>query len=108
MENPFELLLDKLTIIENLLKETKSPPTAVLDLEVLNMEQAATYIGISKATLYGLTSSRKIPYYKAGKRIHFKKSELFKWITRVRVRTNEEIEQEATTYIATQRLGRRR
>ncbi len=108
MENPFELLLEKLNTIENLLKEKQLPTIGSPDFEILDIKQAATYIGISKATLYGLTSSRQVPHYKAGKRIHFKKAELFKWITRVRVKTNEEIEQEAATYITTHKLGRRR
>lgn len=107
MENPFELIFQKLEAIEKLLKEKQTcvaPDTET----ILNMDQAAEFIGISKATLYGYTSSSKVPHYRNGKFICFKRSELQDWITRFRVKTTEEIEQEAATYIATGGLNRRR
>ena len=108
MENPFELVLDKLTTIERLLKELKSqnqipkvPDIASFDL--MNINQAVEYIRIAKSTVYKFTASRMIPHFKRGKKIYFKKSELDEWITKNKVMTKEEIEIKASTYLTTRR-----
>jgi len=49
---------------------------------VLNMEEAARYLNVSKSYLYKLTSTNKIPHYSPGRKlIYFKKEELELWIT---------------------------
>lgn len=48
--------------------------------EYLNVEQAAKYLRLSKQTVYGFTSSRKIPFIKRAKRLLFRKSELDTWL----------------------------
>ena len=67
--------------------------------EILNINQAADYLSISKATVYGKTSAREIPHFKRGKRLYFKKSDLEKWMTGQRIYTNGEIEQQADEYL---------
>jgi excisionase family DNA binding protein len=39
--------------------------------ERLTLSEAAQYLGIKKPTMYGLTSARKIPFYKFGRSIFF-------------------------------------
>jgi len=56
-------------------------------------------IGESKLTLYGMTSKRTLSYYKHGHRIYFKKTELDDWINQGKVKTQAEIEAEASAYI---------
>ncbi|MCM1169718.1 MAG: helix-turn-helix domain-containing protein [Bacteroides sp.] len=68
---------------------------------VLNINEAAIVTSLSVARLYYLTSNRTIPHYKNGKRIYFLKPELEHWLLRSRVKTVNEIESEAETYIAT-------
>ena len=101
MENPFELILERLNTIENLLRTTKrnDPTPSVPVNEILNMSQAADYLGLAKSTIYKLTSSRLIPHCKIGNKIAFKRSDLNEWITKGKVKTREEIEQEANDYI---------
>ncbi len=54
--------------------------------EILNVDEAAEFLGMTKGTLYHLTYKKKIPYYKpGGKLIRFYKSELIKWIEKGRV-----------------------
>lgn len=48
--------------------------------EYLNIEQAAKYLRLSKQTVYGFTSSRKIPFIKRTKHLLFRKSELDNWL----------------------------
>lgn len=50
--------------------------------EVLNTDQAAAYLHIAKQTLYTLTSKRKIPFYKNGKKILFRRGDLDDWLNR--------------------------
>jgi len=68
------------------------------DSGVFDMKETAAYLKISKATLYGMTSKRTLPYYKHGHRIYFRKNELDEWINKGKVKTQEEIEAEASTY----------
>ena len=49
-----------------------------------------------------------IPYYKQGKTLMFKKSEIDKWLLRTRVKDNTELMEEAQRYCATHPLGGRR
>jgi excisionase family DNA binding protein len=69
------------------------------DSGVYDMNEAAKYLKISKQTLYGMTSKRILPYYKHGHRIYFRRNELDEWISRGKVKTQEEIESEAENII---------
>jgi excisionase family DNA binding protein len=49
--------------------------------ELLNMDEAAKFIGVAKPTLYTYTSKRIIPFIKrGGKIILFRLSDLQKWL----------------------------
>ncbi len=105
MENPFELILDKLNTIENLLKTVmKNDNGTVTITEVLNLNQAAEYVSLSKSAIYKKTSERNIPHFKQGKKLYFKRSELDDWLTTLKISTNAEIEKQADEYI--RRKGR--
>jgi excisionase family DNA binding protein len=70
--------------------------------EALNTVECALIVGISKAHLYRLVREKRIPYYKneGGKHTYFKKSEIEQWMLRDRVKTKDEISQEADNYIS--------
>ncbi len=97
MENPFELILNKLTEIENLFKQKNG--ITISTEEILNLEKAAVYVGISKSTIYKYTSTKEIPHFKRGKRLFFKKVELDEWLTKNKVSSRDEIDKLATEYI---------
>ena len=101
MENPFELILERLNSIENMIKSLKQidPVVSSPMNEILNVDQAVAYLGLAKATLYQMTSGRLIPHSKVGKKIIFRRNELYDWISSHRVKTNTEIEQEANEYL---------
>lgn len=53
MENPFELIIDKLNNIENLLKTVMKKDNGTVTItEVLNLNQAAEYVSLSKSAIY--------------------------------------------------------
>jgi len=64
--------------------------------EVMNLEETAIFMGISKSTLYKMTSDHVIPFYRPnGKMIFFEKADLLAWIRKNRVSSNSEIDEQA-------------
>ena len=65
--------------------------------EVLTTDECAKYLGVSKSFLYKLTSGRQIPHYKSptGKLCFFDRREVENWMKSVKVRTDQELEEEA-------------
>ncbi len=88
-------IIEKLESIEKLLKEQN-----VMKKDVMTVEEATGYLGISLSHIYKLTSSRSIPCYKpTGKKVYFKKDELDAWRLRNKHVSMDEIEREAEEYI---------
>jgi len=48
--------------------------------EILNTEEAASFLGIKKTTLYDWVNQKKIPHMKVGRLLKFRKSDLEKWL----------------------------
>ncbi len=48
--------------------------------KLLTMDEASEYLGISKLTLYGWVSARKLGFVKVGRLVKFKPEQLDKWI----------------------------
>jgi len=85
-------LFEKLSKIESLFNQ-------IPQKEVLNFGEACKYLNLSASYLYKLTHSRRIPHYKPnGKMLYFKRIDLEAWLLRNRVKTANEIEQEAIDY----------
>ncbi len=97
MDNPFQELYERLDRIEGLLisvKEHKSSEPDGEEERLLNVREAARFLGDAVATLYGRTSKNEIPFYKRGKKVYFKKSELLAWIEEGQVKSQSQIVQE--------------
>jgi excisionase family DNA binding protein len=71
-----------------------------IEKRLLTLKEACQYIGISRSYMHKLTAARKIPFSKPyGKIIYFDKAELEEWLlNKNRVKTNEEINDEADRY----------
>lgn len=54
----------------------------------LNFKEAVAYLGISTSTLYKLTSTKQIRFYKPKGKIFFKKEDLTTYITQSEVSVN--------------------
>ena len=58
----------------------------------LTVEEACTYVGVSKSAMYKYMHRREIPYYKPnGKKAYFKPEDLDIWVFRNRVNSAEEL-----------------
>src|SRR5690554_5286899 len=51
------------------------------------IEEAATFLGLSKPTIYSKVSKSELPYSKRGKRLYFFKSELLEYLKEGRQKT---------------------
>lgn len=59
--------------------------------KMLTLQEACGYTGLTKSTLYKLTSSKSIPHYKpGGKMIFFDRSELEDWLRSNRVEVEDQ------------------
>lgn len=69
--------------------------------EVLTSNETAQYLGVSKSCLYKWTMTRAIPHYKSptGKLCFFNRKEIEEWMQSIKVKTNEELGQEAEAII---------
>lgn len=71
---------------------------------VLTLDEVVIVTGLAKGYLYRLTSTQRIPHYKLnGRNLYFKKDEIEAWLMRDRISTQSEIDNKATTYMATKK-----
>ena len=87
---------ERMKNIESLLSLSKT---------VLNIGEVSKLTGLSKSTLYKLTSTGGIPYYKKAKHCFFDRSEIDSWLKSNRLKYMEEIEKEASTFVTLNRKG---
>lgn len=81
------LIQERIDSLENLLHQGK---------DVLNLEEAAKFMGIARSSLYKMTHEQAIPFYKPnGKMIFFEKTDLLAWVRQNRVASQHEISEEA-------------
>lgn len=84
MENPFLLIEQRLTTIENhlqnLLKEKPSPSSIPVNKEESNQKfsisELASYLQVAKSTIHRYKNNRIFPFYQAGRTVFFKKHEV--------------------------------
>ena len=82
----------RIEVLENALNVAK---------EVLTLEEAALFMGISKSSLYKMTHRHELPFFRPnGKLIYFEKTELLRWM-----RQNRDMAEAETREAAAQKLN---
>lgn len=82
----------RIGIMENLLHDAK---------QVLTLEEAALFMGISKSSLYKMTHKHELPFFRPnGKIIYFEKSELLNWMRQNRSMSEAETKAAATKHMS--------
>ena len=77
----------RIEVLENTLSAAK---------EVLTLEEAALFMGISKSSLYKMTHRHELPFFRPnGKLIYFEKAELLKWMRQNRSMSEAETKEAA-------------
>jgi predicted DNA-binding transcriptional regulator AlpA len=103
MENPFEIIIERLEQIEKKLSElsakVEKPTIVSQEREIMSLNSVDEFLELSKSAVYKLTSTRGIAHFKQGKRLYFRKIEIDNWASENRIKTMKEIELEAAEYI---------
>lgn len=95
----------KLESIEQLLLQlNKNQPETD---KIFTVSEAADFLDLSTATIYGLISKGELPVMKRSKRFYFSKLELIAYLKKGRRKTNQEIEAEADEYLMKRRISKR-
>jgi excisionase family DNA binding protein len=63
----------------------------LISKEILTVNEAAEFLNLKPAYLYQLTSRRKIPFCRPGRKLYFSKSDLIKWVQDSRQSTIDEL-----------------
>jgi len=107
MENPFELILEKLNQIEETLESLKADKLKEQQEKSsnvhMNVDEVAEYLGLKKPTIYSKVGNGEIPHSKRSNRLYFFKNEIDHWLSKGKRRTNAEIEHEANEYLSSRR-----
>lgn len=88
--------------IQNELKEIKEllKKQAIQQKEILTIDEAAEFLGLSKSRLYKMTSNKEIPYYKPGGKItYLSRQELEQWILNSRTSSTSDLDDEMESYL---------
>ncbi len=88
--------------IQNELKEIKELliKQTIQQKEILTIEEASEYLGLSTSRLYKMTSNKEIPHYKpGGKKIYLNRQELEQWILNSRVASTNDLDDEMENYL---------
>ena len=107
MENPFEIINDKLehieTMLENIFTSIGKNDTTTITPKIMDITQLSEYLGLSKSHIYKLTSTHNIPHSKRGKRLYFDKEKINEWVLENEIWTQKDIEQQAANYLIKKR-----
>ena len=104
MRHSFLMSLDEgefKIFLRDALKETLKEvieKTGTKTSEILNEGEAAALLKLQISTLYEKTATRGIPHFKRGNRLYFLRKDLEEWLHQGKVKTQHELESEASTY----------
>lgn len=105
MNNPFELINDRLSNIENLLLDMKHSPkelTKSSNEDVwFDLLELCNYLPDKpkRPTVYTWISLGTIPFHKGKKKLRFLKSEIDQWLKMGKVKSNESISHENDLFL---------
>jgi excisionase family DNA binding protein len=102
IENPFELIHERLSNIEHCLIDIKRRNDSHLTPEAdqfLTIQQASDLLNLSVPTLYNYSQRHEIPVCKRGGRLYFSRQALMEWVKQGRKTTAVEASAQADQYL---------
>ena len=98
--------INKVEALEKALLEKNETPATPVD-RWLNIDELKAYLPDhpAKATIYGWVSKREIPYHKGSKKLRFLQSDIDKWLSNGKHRSENELKDEANKYCETRKIG---
>lgn len=100
MKEILEKIFRKLEEIQQVVsKQNKS--------SIMGLDECSAYLKISRNTIYHWTSTHRIPFYRLGKKLLFRVSEIQDWAFQHqhKVKSEEEIKSEIATRSLIQEIG---
>ena len=106
MPKAMEYLIGKVEALEKALLDKNEVPNIQVD-RWFNIDELKEYDPDrpSKATIYGWVSKGEIPYHKSGKKLRFLQSDIDKWLSNGKRKSEYELKDDANKYCATKRIG---
>jgi excisionase family DNA binding protein len=92
------LILEKLDALQASIAGQRA--VEAKEQEPLNIDCAATFLGLAKATLYSKVCRGEIPAFKLGKKLLFDRIELHSYLLENRTKTNFHLRREVDTKLA--------
>lgn len=101
-------LVDKVDRLESLLEKQHQAQVPEPASKWMDVKELQAYLPDHPAapTIYGWIRNGLIPYYKKGKKLSFKRSEIEEWMNSARQQTDAEMEAAAQDYVNRKRLGK--
>ncbi len=106
MPKAMAYLITKVEALEKALLEKNESPAIPVD-KWFNIDELKEYLPDhpAKATIYGWVSKREIPYHKGGKKLRFLQSDIDKWLSNGKRKSESELREEANKYCETKKIG---
>ncbi|OAV72232.1 Helix-turn-helix domain protein [Bacteroidales bacterium Barb4] len=104
MPKALAYLIGKVEALEGFLKAQEKSPVPATDCW-MNIDELREYLPDkpAKATIYGWVNNRQIPHHKGGKKLRFLQSEIDKWLSAGKRKSESELAMEAEKYCQTKR-----
>lgn len=104
-----ELLIMKVESLEETIQKSNSLSVTTETDKWLNLAELRDYLPSypAKSTIYAWVSKRTIPSHKPQKKLLFRKSEIDKWVSDNKRKSEAELEQEANNYLTNRKGGMR-
>lgn len=101
-------MMDKLDKLDSKIDGLNYAPQTQTADQWMNLKELCEYIPSHPAeqTVYGWTSCHQIPFHKRGKRIMFLKSEIDEWLHAGKIKSEKDLEDEASKFIRSKRNTR--
>lgn len=108
MPKALAYLVDKVVRLESLLEKQHQATAPEPTCKWMDIKELQAFLPDHPAasTVYGWIRNGLIPYYKKGKKLSFKCSEIEEWMNSGRQQTDAELEAAAQDYINRKRLGK--
>ncbi|PSG87384.1 helix-turn-helix domain-containing protein [Aurantibacter aestuarii] len=97
MENPFEIIMNRLDEIEVLINKIKV--NEIEKKELLTIKEVADFLKLTVPTIYGYTHRNLIPYIKKGRKLYFYKNEIEEWLMEGKKSSTRELNIRVNKYL---------
>ena len=106
MPQALNYLISKVESLEEMVNELNIKKDVPVQPEWMNIDELRQYLPShpAKQTIYGWVNDKLIPYYKASKKLTFKKSEIDEWLHQGRRKSSEDLMREAGEFISQKKV----